>query len=223
MKKITIVLLALSLMSCASSPDKMQTAYVSPLAYKNHDCDQLAEEVGRVSRRENDLYKSLKSESDADNAQMAVGLVLFWPALFLLEGGDRPLAGEYSRLKGERVAIEEVAVKKKCSAEIILDAQAMQFSGSKATFSIKGWDDGVKTDLATDRNEALENAKLQALEKAGYNTSYITGVDNVETKQRLLEKKSSQILVSGYKINDKGYQKNGSYLVTFVGKVNKLR
>ncbi len=104
---------------CASSPDKIQASYVSPLQYKDYDCDQIAGELERVSRRANELYGSLKKTSDNDNAQMAVGMILFWPALFFLEGGDGPEAAEYGRLKGERDALEKVAIQKKCGPGII--------------------------------------------------------------------------------------------------------
>jgi hypothetical protein len=50
---------------------------------------------------------------------MAVGMILFWPALFFLEGGDGPQAAEYGRLKGERDALERVAIQKKCDPAII--------------------------------------------------------------------------------------------------------
>ncbi|HWQ94584.1 MAG TPA: hypothetical protein VN418_03670 [Gammaproteobacteria bacterium] len=92
----------------------MQTAYVSPLQYKDYDCTQIAGELERVSRRANELYGSLKTKSDNDNTQMAVGMLLLWPTLFFLEGGDGPEAVEYSRLKGERDALEKVAIQKKC-------------------------------------------------------------------------------------------------------------
>ena len=49
-------------------------------------------------------------------AQMGVGLVLFWPTLFFLEGGDGAEAAEYARLKGERDALEQAYTQKKCSA-----------------------------------------------------------------------------------------------------------
>ncbi|MFN3545733.1 MAG: hypothetical protein ACK4UX_12870 [Thiobacillus sp.] len=117
--KITGFALALILAGCASSPDKIQTSYVSPLQYKDYDCDQVAGELERVSRRANELYGSLKKTSDNDTAQMAVGMILFWPALFLLEGGDGPEAAEYARLKGERDALEKVAIQKKCDPAII--------------------------------------------------------------------------------------------------------
>lgn len=53
---------------------------------------------------------------------MAIGLVIFWPALFFLEGGDGPEAQEYARLRGERDALEQVAVQKSCGLAI-MDAQ----------------------------------------------------------------------------------------------------
>jgi hypothetical protein len=61
------------------------------------------------------LYNSLAAEAGADTAQMAIGLVLFWPALFFLEGGDGPEAAEYARLKGEYEALRKIAVQRKIS------------------------------------------------------------------------------------------------------------
>jgi hypothetical protein len=117
--KLVGIGLALIITGCASSPDKIQTSYISPLQYKDYDCDQIAGELERVSRRINELYGSLKKTSDNDNAQMAVGLILFWPTLFFLEGGDGPEAIEYARLKGERDTLEKVAIQKKCDPGII--------------------------------------------------------------------------------------------------------
>ncbi len=116
--KLVGMILVIGIAGCASSPDKIQTSYVSPMQYKDYDCDQTAGELERVSRRANELHGSLKKTANNDNAQMAVGMVLFWPALFFLEGGDGPEAAEYSRLKGERDALEKVAIQKKCGALI---------------------------------------------------------------------------------------------------------
>jgi hypothetical protein len=101
---------------CASSPDKMETAYVSPLKYKNYDCDQIIMEMDYVGKRTAQLYNSLEKQANADAWQMGVGLVLFWPTLFLLEGGDGPEAAEYSRLKGEYEALTQAAIEKKCDS-----------------------------------------------------------------------------------------------------------
>jgi hypothetical protein len=100
---------------CASQPDQMAKQYVSPIQYQALDCDQISLEMERTSRRINELYTSLKKTADDDAAQMGVGLILLWPTLFFLEGGDGPQAAEYSRLKGEYEALESVAIQKKCS------------------------------------------------------------------------------------------------------------
>jgi hypothetical protein len=106
-----------AVVACATDPDEISTAYVSPLKYKNYDCDQIAMEMDHVSRRTTDLYFSLDKKADADSAQMGIGLVLFWPTLFFLEGGDGPEAAEYSRLKGEYEALRTTAIDKKCAME----------------------------------------------------------------------------------------------------------
>jgi hypothetical protein len=114
MKYKSLVLAALCLSACASNPDKIASSYVSPMQYADYSCKQVALEMTNVSRRVSELYGALDAEASADTAQMAVGLVLFWPALFFLEGGDGPQAAEYARLKGEREALEDVAIQKNC-------------------------------------------------------------------------------------------------------------
>lgn len=104
---------ALTLTGCASSPDKLAATYISPLVYKDYNCDQIVTELSRVSRRTAELHTTLKNESDTDSWQTAAGIILFWPALFFLEGGDGPQAVEYSRLKGEKEALEQAFTQKK--------------------------------------------------------------------------------------------------------------
>ena len=103
---------------CATQPKDLPTTYVSPNQYQHYSCDQITLEMNRASRKANELQAKLKQDADNDAAQMAVGLVIFWPALFFLEGGDGPEAAEYSRLKGEFEALEEVSIQKKCGVEV---------------------------------------------------------------------------------------------------------
>ena len=110
-----LLIIAIFSSGCATSPNKLEASYVSPYKYKDYDEDQIIMEMDHVARRTNELYYSLKKESTNDNAQMAIGLLLFWPALFFLEGGDGPEAAEYARLKGEYEALRTVAVQKKIS------------------------------------------------------------------------------------------------------------
>jgi hypothetical protein len=117
--RFLIILLSSTIfwLGCATSPDKISAAYVSPLKYKDYDEDMIIMEMDYVGKRTNDLYYSLKKEASSDSAQMAVGLLLFWPALFFLEGGDGPEAAEYARLKGEYEALRTVAVQRKISLD----------------------------------------------------------------------------------------------------------
>jgi len=118
MKRLIVIGVGLLLLAaCATQPEEISAAYVSPLHYRNYDCEQLEMESERVLRRSQELYFSLKDEADTDEAQMAIGLILLWPTLFFVEGGDDYRAMEYSRLKGERDAIERTSIQKKCAIE----------------------------------------------------------------------------------------------------------
>ncbi|MBU1206444.1 MAG: hypothetical protein KKH04_05885 [Proteobacteria bacterium] len=85
--------------------------------------------------------------------------------------------------------------------------------------SIKGIDDGIKTTKQKDYLEAMMNAKLQAIERAGVEISSITKVENFELKYDKVESKAKAVLLPGFQIMDIGYQADGTYLVILVGKV----
>jgi len=109
-----LMIMIFSLVSCATHPKKIDAAYVSSYKYKNYDCDQIEIEMDHVSQRTLVLYERLKKEADRDKAQGWIGVLLFWPALLLLEGGDGPEAAEYAQLKGEYKALHTNSVEKKC-------------------------------------------------------------------------------------------------------------
>jgi len=105
------------LVGFASQPEEIAPQYVSSIQYQDYDCKKVGGEAAHVSRRVSELHASLEKTADNDAAQMGVGLILFWPTLFFLEGGDGAQAQEYARLKGERDAIEQISVKKKCGID----------------------------------------------------------------------------------------------------------
>ena len=113
MKLLPLLLILAIFTGCASNPDKIGAAYVSPFKYKDYDEDQIIMEMDYIGQKVNELYFRLKKEQKNDAAQMGVGMLLFWPALFMLEGGDGPEAAEYARLKGEYEALRQAAVSKK--------------------------------------------------------------------------------------------------------------
>ncbi len=107
------------LAGCASSPDSMTAQHVSPIRYESYTCKQLGLESDYANERLGQLYMSLDKKAGNDAAQMGIGLVLFWPALLFLEGGDGPEAAEYSRLRGEVDAMRRVAVLKECDSNVV--------------------------------------------------------------------------------------------------------
>ena len=101
--------------ACATPPEEISSQYTSTFQFEELSCPQIGAEMVRRNTRVSELYIQLDKEAENDEAQMAAGLILFWPTLFFLEGGDDARAGEYARLKGELDALESVAILKECS------------------------------------------------------------------------------------------------------------
>ena len=111
-----LVLVAATLIGCASSSNEISSAYVSPLEYENYTCKQLAREGRRVADRAAMLAGRIDDSARDDKIVAGVGVILFWPALLFLDG-DGPEANEYAELKGRRKAIEEESIRKDCDVE----------------------------------------------------------------------------------------------------------
>ena len=105
--------LALTLTACAKSSDEIAADYVSPLTYQDYSCSQLGAELARVQTRAAQVAGVQDEAASSDEGVMAVGMILFWPALFFLEG-DTGREAELGRLRGEADAIEAVATRKEC-------------------------------------------------------------------------------------------------------------
>ncbi len=118
----------------------------------------------------------------------------------------------YAQYKAER---ERMA-----SNEAAYDAMAAQKSAVQDVL-IEGYDDGVQTSRGQDRTEAIMDAKLQAIERAGVEISSITRTENFVLKQDLIESRAKAVLMPGFQIIDKGYQLDGSYLVILSGQVRR--
>ena len=87
------------------------------MTYQDYSCKQMQMEMQSLTRRVSEVAGQVNKTASDDNAQMGIGLVLFWPALFFLDG-DTPQANEYARLKGEFDALEEAAIQKECGFKI---------------------------------------------------------------------------------------------------------
>ena len=85
--------------------------------------------------------------------------------------------------------------------------------------NIKGMDDGNKSSRQHDYMEAVMNAKLQAIERAGVEISSFTQVENFQLRYDMIESKASAALMPGFEVIDIGYTADGTYQVVLIGKV----
>lgn len=105
------------LSGCASKSSDIPATYVSPSEYASLSCQTLESEMREISRRVAVITGQVDQEASNDSWQMGVGLVLFWPALFFLEGGDGALQSEYALLKGKYEAVTTQHRNKNCGQE----------------------------------------------------------------------------------------------------------
>lgn len=166
---ISLSIVLLTMVGCASNPDKIDGAYVSPLKYKDYSCDQIAVEMDYVGQRTTKIYQRLKADRNADNWQMGVGLVLFWPALFFLEGGDGPEAAEYAQLKGEYGALRHTSVEKSCGIrskspeQIMKEAEKVEKDEAKEVVSESGAQHKDEVKKIAESMECREAVSLQSV------------------------------------------------------------
>jgi hypothetical protein len=101
--------------ACAPSPDSVSARYVSPTMYKDWNCDQLFEERMRLTKEVDRVSGLQRENAGADAAMMAVGIIVFWPALFGL-AATKDRKDELGRLKGEYDAVDHSMKTRQCTA-----------------------------------------------------------------------------------------------------------
>ena len=107
---------AITLTACATAPKDIAPAYVSPVLYQNLSCQQLAAEAARVSSAAAVASGQQEAQQGRDAVAVTTAVVLFWPALFFVQG-DKANAAEIARLKGEMQAIEQANISKGCGIQ----------------------------------------------------------------------------------------------------------
>ena len=129
-KLLAVAVSAATLSACASAPDKISANYVSPMQYSSYDCDQIRTEMVRVAGHVQEVSGVQSKAHTRDQVAMGVGLVLFWPALFVLAAGDKK--EELANLKGQYEALDRSAIEKKCAVAAEVSAgQAAQARNEK--------------------------------------------------------------------------------------------
>src|SRR5580765_7148390 len=67
---------------CASRSSDITPAYVSPITYQNHNCQQLAMEAQAISARAAQVSGAQDQKRTNDQIATGVAIVVFWPAAF---------------------------------------------------------------------------------------------------------------------------------------------
>lgn len=104
---------------------------------------------------------------------------------------------------------------------VLLLAASPSFS-EDITVKIKGVDDGRKTTKQNDYKEAVLDAKLKAIERAGLEIQSITKIINFQLKYKAVESRADAVLLPGFDILDIGYLTDGTYQVVLIGKVKTI-
>ncbi|MCA8933503.1 MAG: hypothetical protein KDA49_13590 [Rhodospirillaceae bacterium] len=89
--------------------------YVSPTLYRDWSCEELREEQHRIGSHAAQVADLQDDAAGADVALTAIGIVVFWPALFALAATDDH-EHELARLRGEYEAIGTAMTSGHCHA-----------------------------------------------------------------------------------------------------------
>lgn len=106
---------AVALAGCATRPEQISAAYVSPQIYASLDCEQLKSEYRNVKWRLDAATESQNARADQDALMTGVGVLLIWPALFAV-GSHGDGSANVAELKGHKAALETAMDSKSCSA-----------------------------------------------------------------------------------------------------------
>lgn len=88
--------------------------------------------------------------------------------------------------------------------------------------SIQGISDGTRNSKRRDRDEAIMDAKLSAVEKAGVNIKFVTEVEDFMLKKDWIQSKAEAYLMPDFKIIDVGYGPDGLYHIVLTGEVRTV-
>ena len=94
------------------------------------------------------------------------------------------------------------------------------FAQEMIEVTVRGMSDGVKNSKQQDRDEAILDAKLKAIERAGVSIEAVTTMEDFKLKKDWVESKAQAVILPGFQILDIGYGADGLYHVVLTGKVS---
>lgn len=108
-----IGLLMLQACSDAQKATDVTAAYVPSSTYLSMSCNNLRAEDARLRRAASEMAAAVDKEYKNDKTMEAVTWILFWPAVFAMDGNDSE-AAKLSQVKGEAEAIRTAMISKNC-------------------------------------------------------------------------------------------------------------
>ncbi|MEL1265884.1 hypothetical protein [Pseudoxanthomonas putridarboris] len=100
--------------ACAPKPENVKPGYAPQAVYDSLSCQQIASEAINVSNKAHDKAGIERRHRHQDEAIVATGLIVFWPALFFTHGHSTQSASDLAQLKGEMEALEAASARKGC-------------------------------------------------------------------------------------------------------------
>lgn len=104
--------------ACATGTGTIQPKKVDPQRYAGFDCTHLRSELSRLGSRAKAIGAEIDRTAEDDNTQAMVGVFFFFPALFLLEGGQTDKTHEYALIVGSLDALKAVSAEKNCKFHV---------------------------------------------------------------------------------------------------------
>ena len=116
MKKIILILTLLTIFSCSTAQKSgdVSATRISVAPYLSMDCKSLATEQNSLLDQARALGAQVDAEYDSDKGLEVVTWVLFWPAVFWMDGNAES-AAQLSSIKGQLEAVQEAQKINKCA------------------------------------------------------------------------------------------------------------
>jgi hypothetical protein len=109
------------LAGCAASPESIAPSYVSPVAYQNWSCAQLAEDEGRL----HSAYVMAAGEQSDARTTDTVGVLLLGLPVGSMTGEN--VAPQVASLKGQLDAVHQSETVKNCDGQASLSSDAPSY------------------------------------------------------------------------------------------------
>ena len=98
-----------ALAGCAKTPESIAPASTSTIPYQRYSCGQIGQEERRLSSALTTAYTQQNNARTND----VVGVILIGLPVSTLSGDN--IAPQIAKLKGEREALQKVAIRKRCN------------------------------------------------------------------------------------------------------------